>query len=229
MRRIVDLQTQSRKHFGRTTYDLNGQIKAFSSPSKLVLQKVDAALVNFRGICSRANLKKMPFIFWDMNIMSSRKMWTNCQRFCGDFLGHCFKATRTSPPKWGPALGSLTSSTTVMTRLQINLQCLQSTIPRYARIFQDIPSNQRIQSNHSSLPQARWCATSCVPACFLQITQPGKTSGKKTRLFLHRLTFSCAFKRLLFVLLSSNSGLCEAPLGTLPWMPAMDVPVLMLP
>jgi hypothetical protein len=70
----VDLQTQSQKHFGRTTYDLNGQIKVFSSPSKLVLQKVDVALVNFRGICSRANLKKMPFVFWHMSSKNVDKL-----------------------------------------------------------------------------------------------------------------------------------------------------------
>ena len=94
MRRIVDLQTQSRKHFGRTTYDLNGQIKAFSSPSKLVLQKVDAALVNFRGICSRANLKKMPFIFWDMNIMSSRKNVDKLPEILWGFSGGLFQGNQ---------------------------------------------------------------------------------------------------------------------------------------
>ena len=62
----VDLQTQSRKHFGRTTYDLNGQIKdnqsVFESFQTSPAKGIDAALVNFRGISSRANLKKMPFV-----------------------------------------------------------------------------------------------------------------------------------------------------------------------
>jgi hypothetical protein len=72
--------------------------------------------------------------------------------------------------------------------------------------------------------------------CFLQITQAGKIhqDKKNTRLFLHRLTSSYIFLCLqaplvCLVVITSNSGLCEAPLGTLPWMPAMDVPVLMLP
>jgi hypothetical protein len=95
-----------------------------------------------------------------------------------------------------------------------------------SKICQDIPSNQRIQSNHSSLPQALFSADNASRK---------NTSGQKnTRLFLHRLTSSYIFLCLqaplvCLVVITSNSGLCEAPLGTLPWMPAMDVPVLMLP
>ena len=67
MPRTVDLQTQSRKHFGRITYDLNGQIKDSQSvfePFQTSLQKVNAALVHFRGFPSRAQSEEDAFCFW---------------------------------------------------------------------------------------------------------------------------------------------------------------------
>ena len=95
------------------------------------------------------------------------------------------------------------------------------------------PKFRKSTDKSLSQPSCSHSNTFMCPCLFSADNATRKNIRKKKHTYfyivLHFLTFSCAFKRLLFVLLSSNSGLCEASLGTLPWMPAMDVPVLMLP